>query len=197
MNPRGYPQPREFGMLYCLNKWTTLPEVMPPIEPSSVRPHKALLDRMGATGSMLCAIHCAALPLVLAIAPAIGATFANPVFEVGFIAFASILGMTSLLLGYLQHRVMRALIFLVPGIALLWTAVLIDTLHQSLIAHAVAMASGGTLVATAHVINLRLSHRHRGHHDECGNAIAAESKESRRLCDLPGDHADCCGVRSV
>jgi hypothetical protein len=168
---------------------------MPSIQPSSVPTPKGLLDRLGATGSMLCAVHCAALPLVLAIAPAIGATFANPVFEVGFIAFASILGFASLLLGYRQHQVARALLFLVPGIALLWTAVLIDTLHQSLIAHAVAMASGGTLVATAHVINLRLLHRHGGSHDECRNAAVGSSDEQARSCGLSGSHAACCGIQ--
>ena len=121
---------------------------------------KGLLDRVGATGSMLCAVHCAALPLVLAIAPAIGAGFASHGFEVGFIAFASGLGLTSLVLGYRRHRVGRALLLLVPGIALLWTAVLFEPLHANLIAHAVAMACGGSLVAVAHLLNLRLAHGH-------------------------------------
>jgi len=121
---------------------------------------KGLLDRVGATGSMLCAVHCAALPLVLAIAPAIGAGFANPTFEIGFIAFASVLGMTSLILGYRQHRVHRALQLLVPGIALLWAAVLIEPLHENLVGHAVAMACGGGLIAMAHLRNLRLAHAH-------------------------------------
>jgi hypothetical protein len=129
------------------------------LQTSSPKP-KGLLDRLGATGSMLCAVHCAALPLVLALAPAIGAGFASPTFEIGFIAFASVLGLTSLVLGYRRHRVGRALLFLVPGIALLWAAVLIEQIHHNLIAHAVAMASGGTLIAIAHVLNLRLSHGH-------------------------------------
>lgn len=121
---------------------------------------KGFLDRVGATGSMLCAVHCAALPLVLAIAPAIGAGFASPTFEIGFIAFASVLGLTSLILGYRQHRVHRALLLLVPGIALLWAAVLIEPLHENLIGHAVAMACGGSLIAIAHLLNLRLAHAH-------------------------------------
>jgi hypothetical protein len=121
---------------------------------------KGLLDRVGATGSMLCAVHCAALPLVLAIAPAIGAGFASPTFEIGFIAFASVLGLTSLILGYRQHRVHRALLSLVPGIALLWAAVLIEPLHENLVGHAVAMACGGSLIAIAHLLNLRLAHAH-------------------------------------
>ncbi|MEO8741930.1 MAG: MerC domain-containing protein, partial [Lysobacteraceae bacterium] len=122
--------------------------------------HKALLDRVGATGSMLCAIHCAALPLVLAIAPAIGAGFASKSFEIGFIAFASVLGLTSLVIGYREHRVGRALLFLLPGMTLLWSAVLIEPLHENLIAHAIAMASGGSLIATAHILNLRLLRHH-------------------------------------
>jgi hypothetical protein len=122
---------------------------------------KGLLDRIGATGSVLCAAHCAVLPLLLVVAPAIGAGFANPVFEIGFIAFASALGLASLVLGYRRHRAGRALMFLVPGIALLWCAALVDTLHAGTIIHAIAMTSGGSLVATAHVLNLRLAHIHR------------------------------------
>jgi hypothetical protein len=122
--------------------------------------HRSLLDRLGATGSMLCAIHCAALPMVLVIAPAFGEWFGSAVFEIGFIAFASVLGLTSLILGYRQHRVARALSCLVPGMALLWSAVLIEPLHENTIAHAIAMACGGTLIATAHVLNLRASHVH-------------------------------------
>ena len=133
---------------------------MATILPSATPRHGKALDRVGATGSMLCAVHCAALPLVLAIAPAIGAGFANHAFEVGFIAFASVLGLTSLILGYRRHRIARALLLLVPGIMLLWTAVLVERLHDSTIAHAIAMACGGTLVACAHLLNLRLTHGH-------------------------------------
>ena len=149
-----------------------MPNVMPVSFQSIRRPstgRKGLLDRLGATGSMLCAIHCAALPLVLAIAPAIGAGFASESFEIGFIAFACLLGLTSLVIGYREHRVGRALLFLLPGIALLWSAVLIEPLHENLIAHAIAMASGGTLIATAHILNLRLLHHH-VHSAACGHS---------------------------
>jgi hypothetical protein len=123
-------------------------------------PHKhGLLDRIGATGSMLCAVHCAALPLVLALAPAIGAGLASENFEIGFIAFASVMGLISLAIGYRRHARSRALLALMPGIALLWCAVLIPPLHHSRMAHAFVMALGGTLIAAAHVLNLRLSHR--------------------------------------
>ena len=121
---------------------------------------RSLLDRVGATGSLLCAVHCAAVPLVLAVAPAIGAGFANHAFEIGFIAFASLLGLTSLVLGYRLHRVGHALALLAPGIALLWCGVLVDALHEDVFRHAVAMALGGSMIATAHLLNLRFSHAH-------------------------------------
>lgn len=121
---------------------------------------RAWLDRVGATGSLLCAIHCAALPLLLALAPALGAGLANRGFEIGFIAFASLLGLTSLILGYRRHRVGSAMTLLVPGIALLWAAVFVEALHEQAIAHAVAMACGGALIACAHLLNLRFAHAH-------------------------------------
>ncbi|MBS0192933.1 MAG: MerC domain-containing protein [Proteobacteria bacterium] len=116
-----------------------------------------VLDRIGATGSLLCAVHCAALPLVLVAVPAIGTGLASHAFEVGFVAFASLLGMASLLLGYRAHRAGRALALLAPGIALLWCGVALDALHASRGWHALAMATGGSLVACAHWVNLRLS----------------------------------------
>ncbi len=159
-------------MLYCTESTnriviTAMSATLQPLPPAA--PHKAVLDRVGATGSMLCAVHCALLPLILALAPAIGAGFANPVFEVGFIGFASVVGLTSLVLGYRLHRVGRALAFLVPGIGLLWGAVLVEPIHHNLIAHAIAMASGGSLIAIAHLLNLRFTHVHTA---SCGHLHA-------------------------
>ena len=129
--------------------------ILPPL---AQHPHR-VLDRLGAMGSLLCAVHCAALPLVLAVLPAVGATLANPTFEIGFVAFACVLGATSLILGYRRHRVWHALACLVPGVSLLWVGVAIDAAHGSLLAHAAAMATGGSLIAAAHLLNLRLVHR--------------------------------------
>src|SRR5690606_2417409 len=40
--------------------------------PSATR---QFIDRFGATGSLLCAVHCALLPALLAVAPALGLSF--------------------------------------------------------------------------------------------------------------------------
>jgi len=120
-----------------------------------------LLDRLGAGGSLLCAIHCALLPLVIALLPSVGITaLGGEGFEFGFVLFATGLGLLSLILGYRRHGEVRALGLLLPGLAILWIGVLYAPLHHTLVAHAIAMTIGGTLVGLAHLANLRLNHGH-------------------------------------
>ena len=119
------------------------------------------LDRLGATGSLLCAIHCALVPLLIALLPSLGlAIWFGEGFERGFVLFATLLGLFTLLWGYRRHRVVRALGLLVPGLAVLWIAVLYRPVHEAIVAHAVTMTFGGTLVGLAHLSNLRLNHGH-------------------------------------
>lgn len=130
---------------------------MSPTQPSLV--HR-LADRFGATASFICAVHCALLPLVIAALPAIGLGFlANHRYERGFIAFASVLAVTTFILGYRRHRRFRAFWFLLPGILLLAAGIVVD-FEANAMTHAVLVAIGGTLVAVSHVTNLRLAHGH-------------------------------------
>ena len=130
---------------------------MSPTQPSLL--HR-LGDRFGATASFLCAVHCAVLPFVIAMLPALGLSFlANHRFEHGFIAFASVLALTTLILGFRRHRQFRAFWFLVPGILLLMAGIVVD-FEDNATAHAVLVAMGGTLVAISHLTNLRLAHGH-------------------------------------
>lgn len=123
--------------------------------------HRKLLDRVGAFGSLLCALHCALLPLVIAVLPSLGvAAWLGTGFEEAFVLFATALGLFSMVWGYRRHRAVRALSLLVPGLLVLWVGVLYTPLHESLIPHAIAMTFGGTLVGLAHLANLRLNHLH-------------------------------------
>lgn len=125
-------------------------------------------DRIGATASFVCAVHCALLPLVIALLPAIGlGVLANHAFEQGFIAFAVLLAMFSLVTGYRRHRRFRAFGFLLPGIALLLAGLAVDFDARPTL-HAVMVSVGGTLVALSHLANLRLAHRH-VHDATCGH----------------------------
>lgn len=125
------------------------------------KPPSALLDRIGATGSLVCAVHCALLPLLIALLPSLGlATWLGDDFERGFVIFATLFGLAILAWSYRRHRTLRALALLVPGLAALWAGILVAPLHHALLPHALVMTFGGTLVGLAHLANLRLNHRH-------------------------------------
>lgn len=124
------------------------------------RSHR-LLDRLAAAGSLLCAIHCALLPLVIAMLPALGiAAWLGDGFEQGFVVFATLVGVFSIAWGYRRHGAVRALGLLLPGLVVLWLGILYAPLHHALIPHALTMTLGGTLVGLAHLANLRLVHVH-------------------------------------
>lgn len=126
---------------------------------SSPRRWAALVDRVGAAASFLCAVHCAALPFVLALLPLIGLGFlAGHAFERIFVACAALLASASILSAYRRHRQPHALYLMVPGIALLLVGVAVN-LDVHIVVHTACVISGGLLVASAHVTNLVLAHR--------------------------------------
>ena len=119
------------------------------------------VDRLGTVGASLCAVHCALLPVALALLPVLGlGILASDGFERGFVGFASLLAIASLWHGYRHHGAYHAFLILVPGLLTLWAGILVPALHESKITHAVTMSIGGTLVALAHLANMRLSRGH-------------------------------------
>lgn len=144
--------------------------VMVPVPRTSPRRFAVLVDRVGATASLLCAVHCALLPFVLALLPLIGLEFlAGHTFERIFVACAAVLASTSILVAYRRHRHPQALFLMVPGIMLLLFGVAIN-LDVHVLVHTASVVTGGVLVASAHVTNLVLAHRH--HHATCTHAPA-------------------------
>jgi hypothetical protein len=118
-------------------------------------------DSLGAIAAGVCAVHCALLPLVLALLPTLGlGLLASQGFEFLYVAFATVLALASLVQGYRRHRIHRALSFAIPGLLAVWTGVLLPAVHEDAVLHAVVMTCGGTLIALAHLINLKLTHRH-------------------------------------
>jgi len=126
-----------------------------------MNPLQRWIDRFGAAGSLLCAVHCAVLPLLLAVLPSLGlSSLLGEGVEWATVVFVSVLGLFSLVWGYRRHRIFRALTLLLTGLALLWVGLLYQPLHLSTVPHAVVMTLGGTLVGLAHLVNLRLNHWH-------------------------------------
>jgi hypothetical protein len=119
------------------------------------------VDSLGTAGAALCAIHCALLPVALALLPVLGlGVLASPGFEIGFVLVATLLASASLWHGYTHHRAYHAFLWLVPGLLLLWSGILVPALHHPVVAHAVTMSLGGSLVSLAHLANMRLSRGH-------------------------------------
>ncbi|HXS72530.1 MAG TPA: MerC domain-containing protein [Rhodanobacteraceae bacterium] len=150
----------------------------PTIEPTPgalaavrISPIAVVADRLGATASLLCAVHCALLPFVLALLPLIGLGFlADHRFERVFVACAAALASVTIVTAWRRHRRLHALFLLVPGIALLLAGIVIDiSRHEWL--HTGLVVCGGVLVASAHIVNLVLSHRH-VHSTDCVHARA-------------------------
>src|SRR5690348_7850231 len=125
-----------------------------------ISPLAVAADRLGATASFLCAVHCALLPFVIALLPLIGLGFlADHRFERVFVGCAAALASVTILTAWRRHRKLHALFLLLPGIALLLSGIIIDIgAHEWL--HTGLVVCGGVLVASAHVVNLVLSHRH-------------------------------------
>lgn len=116
-------------------------------------------DRLGATASFLCAIHCAALPFVLALLPFIGLEFlADHRFERGFVFFACTLALFALLTGFRRHQRALPLMLAIPGLLLLIFGVTYAESY-SIILHSVLVTCGGLLVASSHFVNLRIERR--------------------------------------
>jgi hypothetical protein len=121
-----------------------------------------MADRLGATASFLCAVHCALLPFVLALLPVLGLSFlADHRFERGFVFFASALASFVLASGYRRHRSPLAIALAIPGLLLLILGVTVLHSH-SIVVHSVMVTCGGLLVASSHFLNLRLD-RAAGH----------------------------------
>jgi hypothetical protein len=116
------------------------------------------------------------LPFVLALLPLIGLEFlAGHTFERIFVACAAALASASILVAYRRHRHPHALFLMVPGIALLLFGVAIN-LDVHVLLHTASVVTGGLLVASAHVTNLVLAHRHR--HATCTQTSVWVSQES-------------------
>lgn len=115
-------------------------------------------DRIGFVASALCAVHCALLPLALALLPALGLNLGGWIdFDQAFVVFATLLGATTLTFGYRRHRGFHAWLLLIPGLLLVWAGSFTG-LHNHGLVHAVVMVAGGSLLAAAHFANLRLTH---------------------------------------
>lgn len=111
-----------------------------------------LLDKVGISASVACAIHCALLPIVFTLLPIIGLEFlANPAIELGMIALSLSLAIFALLGAYKKHRKSMPFVILMLGFAFIALGHLLAGLES------IFIPLGGLLIAIAHFINLKLT----------------------------------------
>jgi hypothetical protein len=114
------------------------------------------LDRLGAVASLVCAVHCAAMPLSVTWAPFVGLDFlVKEQTEWALIGLSLSIGSLSLLPSYARkHRQWRPLLLFILGAVLILVLRLLENEGSSL--EPPAMVIGALLITCAHLINRRL-----------------------------------------
>ncbi|HAA11802.1 MAG TPA: MerC domain-containing protein [Cytophagales bacterium] len=111
------------------------------------------LDFIGFSASMLCAIHCAAVPFLLTLAPLAGLQFLeNPWIEYSIILLSLFIASNALIHGYRKHhKKSLPLMIALAGFLLIGAGHGLATESQEIFLTSV----GGVSIAIAHLINWR------------------------------------------
>jgi len=113
------------------------------------------LDWLGAAASLACAVHCAAMPLLIGLLPLVGLGFlASDQTEWALAGLSLGVGSLSLIPSYARkHRQWRPLLLFAIGASLIIAMRLLAEDGSSL--EAPALTLGALLIAFAHMINRR------------------------------------------
>lgn len=121
---------------------------------SNPRPIRFRLDRLGVFLSALCAVHCVAVLVLVAVLGLGGGFLLNP--EIHHVGLALAMGIAAIAIGggALRHRKMDALVLAVIGLCFMGGALAVP--HG--VEESVLTIIGVGLVIGAHILNLRHSH---------------------------------------
>lgn len=118
-------------------------------------PRQAWFDGLAAGTSLACLIHCLALPLLIALIPALSELLRVPEsFHRVALAFAVPASALALFLGYRRHHLINPVFPGVAGLALMASGAFAAS---SVLQETVLTVVGSLLVAAAHYLNWRLS----------------------------------------
>jgi hypothetical protein len=119
------------------------------------------MNRLGFWSSLICAIHCTILPLVLILIPTSGVyLFINETFELVFLIVSLLINIANLCFGYKVHKSNKALGILASGLFLFLVGRL---LHKHNDEHVIQydlfnffMILGGVMMAFSSLINTKM-----------------------------------------
>ena len=114
------------------------------------------LDALGISASLLCAVHCSLLPVLLTLGALGGLSWlGHPLVEAVFIGLSLILAVASLLPSWRKvHGRIEPITLVLAGFALIVISHMLHAHHEPAL-----MALGGLLIALAHLFNWRLMKR--------------------------------------
>jgi hypothetical protein len=113
-----------------------------------------VLDRLGMSASLACAVHCAVLPLLLAALPAIGLAWLDSAWvDWTMVALAAVIALRAHRGGFRLHRSCLPSAVAVAGILAIVTTI---CLLKGSASHHYVQASGAVVVASSHFLNRHL-----------------------------------------
>jgi hypothetical protein len=121
--------------------------------PVNAKKHSSGLDNIGMTASVLCAIHCAIVPILITSLPLLGLGFlANPLLEWGMITLALFIGFYAIGISYFRthHKPLPILLLTTGFLVIIAGHLFITGWYEAII-----VPVGGLLIATAHFFNFR------------------------------------------
>jgi len=117
--------------------------------------NRVRLDRFAIGLSALCAVHCVVTVLLLGALSSLGHFFAAPIIHEAGLALAILVGAVALGAGLRRHRALFPLAVGCVGLAVMGCALLVP--HG--LGESVLTVLGVSLVAIAHVLNIRADSR--------------------------------------
>jgi len=127
---------------------------------------KINLDALGISASLLCAIHCAVLPLFFTSLPLFGLEILHSkVFEYGMIAFAAVIGSYALYHGLKKHhhKISPLLIFLLGLSFLILKEIFVSK-------ELLLLIPAATFIVGAHFLNFRFCRKaNHCHTNDCSH----------------------------
>jgi len=118
--------------------------------------HPAWLDKLGVTASVLCLIHCLALPLLIPLVPILGLMGHDEVHTLLLFPIVGLAGF-GILPGFLRHRSMTVLLAAIAGVLLCSAAVGAEVFFGLHALDVPLTVAGGFCLVGAHLTNLRLT----------------------------------------
>ncbi|MEM9339934.1 MAG: MerC domain-containing protein [Bacteroidota bacterium] len=134
------------------------------------------LDFIGFGASLLCALHCAALPLLITFAPLAGLQFLdNPSIEYAIILFSFFIASNALIYSYRKyHHKFSAIAIAAVGFVLIGLGRVVE--HEW--KEALFTSLGGITIAIAHLMNWRLMKQSRKRYP--GNISLRKTKTAQQ-----------------